>query len=119
VWDGLIREVEDGGVWRIELAIDMAAAGEVYHGLWSSPTASGDGPIWSVVHTLYANGAPAGLLRVAGNVDAGRSRYLDKVEELVRVLEGQLESQMPPPSLSVDESPTCVNLSMTAPLAQT
>ena len=36
VWDALIREVEDGGVWRIELAIDMAAAGEVYHGLWSS-----------------------------------------------------------------------------------
>lgn len=112
VWDALIREAEAGGVWRIELAIDMTAAGEVYLGLWSLPTASEDGPNWSVVHTLYAGGVPAGILRVAGSVDAYRSRYLDKVEELVRVLEGQLESDVPPPSPSAVALPS----SATAPL---
>jgi len=117
VWDALIREVEADGVWRIELAIDMTAADEVYLGLWSLPTASGDGPNWSVVHTLYAGGVPAGVLRVAGGVDARRSRYLDKVEELVRVLEGQLESDVPPPSPSAVASPPCVNMSVTAPPA--
>ena len=32
VWDALVREGEASGVWRIELAIEMTAAGEVYHG---------------------------------------------------------------------------------------
>jgi len=39
-------------------------------------------------------------------------RFLDKVEELVRVLEGQLESDVPPPSPSAVASPS----SVTAPL---
>ncbi len=95
VWDALIREVEDGGVWRIELAIDMAAAGEVYHGLWILPAASGDDQCWSVVHNLYAGGVPAGVLHVAGSSDASQSHHLAKVEELVRMLEGQLGSDVP------------------------
>ena len=97
VWDALIREVEASGVWRIELAIDMPAAGETYHGLWSLPAASEDEPNWSVVHTLSVEGVPAGILRIAGNVEACRSRYLDRVGELVRVLEGRLEMDVPPP----------------------
>jgi UDP-GlcNAc:undecaprenyl-phosphate GlcNAc-1-phosphate transferase len=95
MWDGLIREVEGAGVERIELAIDMTAAGESYHGLWSLPTPSGEGPHWSVVHTLHAGGVPAGILRVAGSVGLYRSRYFDTVEKLVRVLEGELESGVP------------------------
>jgi len=114
VWDALIREVEDAGVRRVELAIDMAAAGEVYHGLWILPAASGDDQCWSVVHNLYAGGVPAGVLHVAGSIDASRSAYLAKVEELVRTLEGQLESDVPPPSSSVVPSPSCVPMS--APL---
>ena len=105
VWDALIREVEAGGVWRVELAIDMTAAGEVYHGLWILPAASGDEQSWSVVHTLYAGGVPAGVLHVAGSIDASQSRYLAKVEELVRMLEDQLGSDVPPPSPSVVPSP--------------
>ena len=108
VWDALIREVEDGGVWRIELAIDMAAAGEVYHGLWILPAASGDDQSWSVVHNLYAGGVPAGVLHVAGSIDASRSHHLAKVEELVRMLEDQLGSDVPPPSSAVVPSPSCV-----------
>ncbi len=99
VWDALIREVEDGGVWRIELAIDMAAAGEVYHGLWILPTASGDDQSWSVVHNLYAGGVPAGVLHVAGSIDASQSHHLAKVEELVRMLEDQLGSDVPAASV--------------------
>ncbi|MBV8457689.1 MAG: hypothetical protein JO122_13860, partial [Acetobacteraceae bacterium] len=113
VWDALIREVEDGGMWRVELAIDMAAAGEVYHGLWILPAASGDDQCWSVVHNLYAGGVPAGVLHVAGSIDASRSAYLAKVEELVRMLEGQLGSDVPPPSSSVVPSPSCVPMSAT------
>ena len=105
MWDALIREVEDGGVWRIELAIDMAAAGEVYHGLWILPAASEDDQSWSVVHTLYAGGVPAGVLHVAGSIDASQSPHLAKVEELVRMLEDQLGSDVPAPS------PVCESLS--------
>jgi hypothetical protein len=107
VWDALIREVEDGGVWRVELAIDLSAAGEVYHGLWCLlPTASEDGPNWSVVHTLYAEGVPAGILHVAGSADASRSRYLDKVEGLVRMLEGHLVADVPPQAPAAVPSPS-------------
>ena len=116
VWDALIREVEDGGVRRIELAIDMAAAGEVYHGLWSSPTASGDDQSWSVVHNLYAGGVPAGVLHVAGSIDASQSHHLAKVEELVRMLEDQLGSDVPAPSPAVVPSPSCVQMSVPAPV---
>ncbi len=117
VWDALIHEVEDGGVRRIELAIDMAAAGEVYHGLWSSPTASADDQGWSVVHTLYAGGVPAGVLHVAGSIDACRSPHLGKVEDLVRMLEGQLGPNVPPLSPSVVPTLSYVHRSVTAPLA--
>ena len=73
----------------------MAAAGEVYHGLWVLPAASGDDQCWSVVHNLYAGGVPAGVLHVAGSIDASRSPHLAKVEELVRMLEDQLGSDVP------------------------
>ena len=111
VWDALIHEVEDGGVWRMELAIDMAAAGEVYHGLWVLPAASGNDECWSVVHNLYAGGVPAGVLHVAGSSDASQSHHLAKVEELVRMLEDQLGSDVPPPSLFVVPSPSRVPMS--------
>jgi UDP-GlcNAc:undecaprenyl-phosphate/decaprenyl-phosphate GlcNAc-1-phosphate transferase len=114
VWDALIHKVEDGGVWRIELAIDMAAAGEVYHGLWILPVASGNDQCWSVVHNLYAGGVPAGVLQVAGSSDASQSHHLAKVEELVRMLEGQLGSDVPPSSPCVVPLPSCVPMS--APL---
>jgi UDP-GlcNAc:undecaprenyl-phosphate GlcNAc-1-phosphate transferase len=110
VWDALIREVETGGVRRMELAVDMAAAGESYHGRWSLPTAPEDDSHWSVVHTLYAGDVPTGTLRVAVSDEACQSRPLGRVEELVRVLEGQLGSHVPPPS------PSCANLSASAPL---
>jgi UDP-GlcNAc:undecaprenyl-phosphate GlcNAc-1-phosphate transferase len=90
IWDDLVREVEDCGVWRIELAIDIATAGEVYHGFWARPASTQHGPSWSIVHTLHTVGAPAGVLRVAGGVALGGSPYLDKVEKLVRVLEARL-----------------------------
>jgi len=92
VWDALVREGEASGVWRIDLAIDMTAAGEAYHGHWSLPAAAEDEPHWSIVHTLYAGDVVAGMISVAGNVDACGSPYLDKVEKLVRVLEGRLVS---------------------------
>jgi hypothetical protein len=91
----MVREVEDSGVWRVELAIDLPAAGEVYHGLWTLPMSSGDGQGWSVAHTLRAGGVPAGILRVAGGVDQSRSHYLHKVEGLLRILESHLESAVP------------------------
>ncbi len=92
VWDALVREGEASGVWRIDLAIDMTAAGEAYHGHWSLPAAAEDEPHLSIVHTLYAGDVVAGMISVAGNVDACGSPYLDKVEKLVRVLEGRLVS---------------------------
>jgi hypothetical protein len=92
----------------------MAAAGEVYHGLWSSPTASEDDQSWSVVHTLYAGGVPAGVLHVAGSIDASRSPHLAKVEELVLMLESQIGSDVPPPSPSVVPSPSYVRMSVPA-----
>ena len=97
VWDALIRSVEDGDVRRIELAIDIPAEGETYHGLWSVPTASAGLPSWSVVHSVHVGNLHAGTLRVAGCIDASRGRYLDKVEELVRILEGHLEADASPP----------------------
>ncbi|MBV8313821.1 MAG: undecaprenyl/decaprenyl-phosphate alpha-N-acetylglucosaminyl 1-phosphate transferase [Planctomycetaceae bacterium] len=120
VWDALIREVEALGVWRVELAIDMPAAGETYHGLWSLPAASEDEPNWSVVHTLSVGGVPAGILRIAGNVEACRSRYLDRVGELVQVLEGRLEMDVPPPLPFAAPSPgRCDVASDAAPRCQT
>ena len=110
MWDALVRKVEDGGVLRLELAIDLAAAGEVYHGLWIMPAVSGDDQSWSVVHNLYVGGIPAGVLHVAGSSDASQSHHLAKVEELVRMLEGQLGADVPPPS------PSFVHMSVTTPL---
>lgn len=95
VWDDLIGVVEDGEVRRIELAIDMPAAGETYHGLWSLPASSHGLPTWSVVHSIHVGGVYAGELRAAGNIDVSRARYLDRVEELVRILEGHLEEDRP------------------------
>jgi hypothetical protein len=106
VWDAMVREVEGSGVWRVELAIDLPAAGEVYHGLWTLPTSGGDGPSWSVAHTLHTGGVPAGILRVAGDIDECRSHYLMKVEGLVRILEDHLEAAVPPAQSPELQSPT-------------
>ncbi len=112
VWDALVGEVEGCAVWRMELAIDIAAAGEVYHGFWSLPTSAMHGPNWSIVHTLHAAGVPAGVLRVAGGVDGCGSPYLDKVEKLVRLLEAQLVSADAPVSAAAAQSLSNVNLSV-------
>jgi UDP-GlcNAc:undecaprenyl-phosphate GlcNAc-1-phosphate transferase len=90
VWNVLVREGEASGVSRIELAIEMTAAGEVYRGHWSLPTAAEDEPRWSIVHTLHAGDIVAGMITVSGNVDGCGSPYLDKVEKLVRVVEDRL-----------------------------
>jgi UDP-GlcNAc:undecaprenyl-phosphate/decaprenyl-phosphate GlcNAc-1-phosphate transferase len=91
LWDELVREGEASGVWRIELAIDLAATGEVYHGHWTLPIAE-DEPHWSIVHNLKAGNTVAGTISMAGNVEACGSPYLDKVEKLVRVVESRLVS---------------------------
>jgi hypothetical protein len=60
---------------------------------------------------LYAGGAPAGVLHVAGSSDASQSHHLAKVEELVRMLEDQLGSDVPPPSPCVVPSLSRVPMS--------
>jgi UDP-GlcNAc:undecaprenyl-phosphate GlcNAc-1-phosphate transferase len=99
VWDALIRSVEAGDVRQIEMAIDMPSAGETYHGLWSVSTAVEVMPHWSVVHSIQVRGVHAGELRVSGSIDASRDRYLEKVEELVRILEGHLEADSSHPQI--------------------
>jgi UDP-GlcNAc:undecaprenyl-phosphate/decaprenyl-phosphate GlcNAc-1-phosphate transferase len=99
VWDALIRSAEVGDVRQIEMAIDMPAAGETYHGLWSLSTAAEVVPHWSVVHSIHVRGVHAGELRVSGSIDTSRARYLDKVEELVRILEGHLEADESHPQI--------------------
>jgi UDP-GlcNAc:undecaprenyl-phosphate/decaprenyl-phosphate GlcNAc-1-phosphate transferase len=110
LWETLVREGESSGVWRIELAIDMAAAGEVYHGHWILPTAATVKPHWSVIHTLYAGDVAAGMISVSGKVDPYGSPYLDKVERLVRVVEGQLLADEP--SVSESESSSLSNMNL-------
>jgi UDP-GlcNAc:undecaprenyl-phosphate GlcNAc-1-phosphate transferase len=117
VWQGLVRELEEGGARRVELVIDMTAAGEVYYGLWSSPTGWRAGSRWTALQTLYAGDAPSALLRVAGRGDASRSRYLDQREGLVRMLEGHLNPGAAPAPADPLSAPACVNLSATAPLS--
>jgi UDP-GlcNAc:undecaprenyl-phosphate GlcNAc-1-phosphate transferase len=95
VWDALIRSAESGDVRRIEMAIDMPAAGETYHGHWALSNESEPLPHWSVVHSIRFRGGHAGELRVSGGIDQSRDRYLDKVEELVRILETHLEADDP------------------------
>jgi UDP-GlcNAc:undecaprenyl-phosphate GlcNAc-1-phosphate transferase len=90
LWDVLVREGMASGVWRIELAIDMASTGEVYHGHWSLPVHSNEEPHWSIVHNLYAGEVRAGTISIAGNSDATGLPYLDKVERLVRVVKARL-----------------------------
>ncbi len=84
VWDTLVREAEASGVRRIELAIELAAAGELYHACWSSNGASQDEPHWSIVHTLYTGDLVAGTISASGFVNECGGAYLDKVERLVR-----------------------------------
>lgn len=95
VWDALIGSVEAGDVRRIEMAIDMPAIGETYHGLWSLATAAEATPHWSIIHSIQVRGIHAGELRVSGAVVDSRVQYLDKVEGLVRILEGHLEADDP------------------------
>jgi UDP-GlcNAc:undecaprenyl-phosphate GlcNAc-1-phosphate transferase len=116
VWDALVREGAASGVWRIELAIEMAAAGELYHGRWVLPTAAEDKPHWSIVHTLYAGDIVAGTISVSGNVDRCGPSYLDKVERLVRVVEHRLVSDDAPLASSETSPLSKVNLSVNSAL---
>jgi UDP-GlcNAc:undecaprenyl-phosphate/decaprenyl-phosphate GlcNAc-1-phosphate transferase len=109
VWDALVHESEDSGIYSIELAIDMTASGEAYHGHYKLPKPDNDKPHWSIVHTLYAGDMFAGVITVSGNVDACGSPYLHNVEKLVRVVEDRLVSgdavvsvPGPPPLLIVN-----------------
>ena len=90
VWDALVRAGQASGIRSIELAIDMTASGEAYHGHYRLPKGDDDEPHWSIVHTLYAGGMVAGMISVSGNVDACGYPYLHKVETLVRVVEDRL-----------------------------
>jgi hypothetical protein len=111
IWDALVREGEASGVRRIELAIEMTAAGEIYHGHWSLPTASPAEPHWSVVHSIRAGGVAAGVIHVSGDVDTCGSPYLDKVEKLVRVVECRIVSEGNPSSSSGSSTLSGVDLS--------
>jgi len=53
---------------------------------------------------------------VAGSIDASQSHHLAKVEELVRMLEDQLGSDVPAPPPSVVPSPSYVRMSAPAPV---
>ena len=110
VWDALIRSVEAGDVRQIEMAIDMPSAGETYHGHWSVSTAMEVMPHWSVVHSIQVRGVHAGDLRVSGSIDASRDRYLEKVEELVRILESHLEAGNSQPSIQAPSGLTAQSL---------
>ena len=100
------------GVWRIELAIEMTAAGELYHGQWSRPAAGDDQRRWSIVHTLHAGDVVAGAITLSGTAAAGGVPYLDKVEKLVRVVEDRLVSQDSSVSASETTSLSAVRLSV-------
>lgn len=112
VWDVLIDEGRAIGVYRIELVIDLIAEGEAYQGHWSAPTVTADEPHWWIVHTLHAGGAVAGVIRVAGAVDAWGSSCLDKVERLVQIVEDGLVSDDEPLSSAASASLSHVNLSV-------
>ena len=106
LWHALVRAGEASGVLRIELAIDMTAAGESYRGHWSRPADSAAGPRWSIAHTLYSGGTAAGRIHVSGSVDPSEMHYFEKVERLVRDVERRLApanipySSAPIPALS-------------------
>ena len=94
VWAGLIRSVEAAGGRRAELAIDFPSAGETFHGIWTVPTESESLSNWSIVHDLHVGTLHAGTLRVAGEVVASRTQYLDKVERIVHDLEDRLGEEL-------------------------
>jgi UDP-GlcNAc:undecaprenyl-phosphate/decaprenyl-phosphate GlcNAc-1-phosphate transferase len=94
LWGDLLHDVESADFHHVELVIEMPAAGETYHGLWTISKDSGGLPDWSIVHSFHVGGNQAGTLRVAGSADATRTQYLEKVEELVRDLEVRLEEEM-------------------------
>jgi UDP-GlcNAc:undecaprenyl-phosphate/decaprenyl-phosphate GlcNAc-1-phosphate transferase len=116
VWDALVREGNASGVSRIELAIELPAAGELYHGRWSLPKTAAVEPHWSIVHTLYAGDIMAGTISVSGNVDRCSASYLDKVERLVRAVEDRLVSEDVPLSSSTTSALANVNLSVNSAL---
>ena len=94
VWDALVQDAETAGFHQVELAIDMPAAGETYHGLWNIRKDFEGRPNWSIAHAFQVAGTQAGVVRVAGCAEASRSRYLEKVEGLIQDLELRLEAEM-------------------------
>jgi UDP-GlcNAc:undecaprenyl-phosphate GlcNAc-1-phosphate transferase len=120
VWDNVVRAAEAGGIQRVELNIAMTAAGEAFLAHWSAPEAPEEETSWLVVHTLHARGIPLGILRLAGTADGGCCRYLDHVQEVVRMLEAHLQAAVAPPSPAVAVAagtvtvPTGASLSATA-----
>jgi UDP-GlcNAc:undecaprenyl-phosphate GlcNAc-1-phosphate transferase len=126
IWGALVREGEASGVWQIELGIDMTASGEVYHGHWSLPEAAQREPHWSISHNLCAGDIVMGMIRVSGAVDAGGSLCLNRVERLVRIVEGQLmpdsallSSTVPSPLSDMNLSEdSAMNVDLSAPWAE-
>jgi UDP-GlcNAc:undecaprenyl-phosphate GlcNAc-1-phosphate transferase len=107
VWEKtLLRAAEAGSVQRVELSIEMTAAGEAFVAHWSAPEAPEEGTSWLVVHTLHARGVPVGVLRLAGTADGGCCHYLDHVQELVQMLEGHLQAAVAPPAPAVTAAAT-------------
>jgi hypothetical protein len=97
----VVRAAEAGSVQRVELTIEMTAAGEAFLAHWSSPAAPEEGTSWLVVHTLHSRGIPLGVLRLAGTAEGGCHGYLDHVQELVQLLEGHLQAAVAPPAAPV------------------
>jgi UDP-GlcNAc:undecaprenyl-phosphate GlcNAc-1-phosphate transferase len=98
VWDTVLRAAEAANVRRVELSIEMTAAGEAFLAHWSSAEAPEEETSWLVVHTLHARGVPLGVLRLAGTADGGCARYLEPVQQLVETLEAHLQAVVAPPA---------------------
>jgi UDP-GlcNAc:undecaprenyl-phosphate GlcNAc-1-phosphate transferase len=119
VWDDLLRAADPESIQRIELTIDMTAAGEAFLGQWSSSEAPDEETSWLLVHTLHSRGIPMGTLRLAGNAEGGHSHYLNHVQDLVQMAEGHLQAAVATASPAAVASvviPTGATLPVTAPL---
>ena len=97
VWEKVVRRCEASGFRRLELTIDMTALEEVYHAHWSQDSSDRDQPRWSLLHTIYAGPVRAGSICVSGNIEDRPSQYLEQVEGLISLVEGQLSYEVEPP----------------------
>jgi UDP-GlcNAc:undecaprenyl-phosphate GlcNAc-1-phosphate transferase len=118
VWESVLQAAEAGSVQRVELSIEMTAAGEAFLAHWSAPDVPEEETSWLVVHTLHTRGVPMGVLRLAGTADGGCCRYLDHVQELVQLLESRLQAAVadPAPTVAVVAVPPRAGLPVTTRL---